>query len=309
MNIEQELASVTPPGATLLTIGVFDGVHAGHRYLLGQLRHRAAERRLLTGVVTFNPHPQSVLRPDRQLACLSSPEDRVATLKQLGTDVVAVLTFTADLAQLSAREFMSLLKEYLRMMGVLVGPDFALGRDREGDANLLHSLGQQMGFSVEIVPPYTINAEVVSSTLIREALAQGDMGRAETLLGRRFYLKGVVTASDRRGRTLGFPTANLDMKPQQALPSDGTYATITHVNGRLYASATNIGLRPTFREGKRTVETYLLNYGDDLYAKEITVEFVQKLREEQCFSSSQELKGQIEKDVQQVKRLLGGYLG
>lgn len=307
MKIEQELAGATPQGETFLTIGVFDGVHAGHRYLLEQLRSRAAERQLLTAVVTFDPHPQSVLYPDIQLACLSSLEDRVTTLKQLGIDMVVVLTFTAEVARVSAREFVSLLKRYLRMRGMLVGPDFALGRDREGKAKLLHSLGEELGFSVEIVPPNTINGEVVSSTLIRQALAQGDMRRAERLLGRRFYLKGIVTTSDKRGRTLGFPTANLDVKPQQALPSDGTYATITHVNGRNYPSATNVGVRPTFGEGKRTVETYLLNYRDHLYAKEITVEFVQRLRDEQRFLSCEELKGQIERDVQQVKLLLGGH--
>jgi len=305
MEIEQELASVTPQGETLLTIGVFDGVHAGHRYLLKKLQQRAAERKLLSGVITFNPHPQSVLHPHNQPPWLSNLEDRVKTLEELGINIVAVLTFTPKVAQLSAREFMSLLKKHLKMQGIMVGSDFALGRGGEGNINLLRALGHEMKFSVEAIRPYTINGEVVSSTLIRQALAQGDMRRVQTLMGRYFYLRGKIITSDKRGRVLGFPTANLDIKPQQALPGNGIYVTIAQVDGKQFPSATNIGIRPTFGEGEKTVETHLLNYKGDLYGKEITVEFVQKLRDEQRFPSSEELKIQIEKDVRKVEAILG----
>jgi riboflavin kinase/FMN adenylyltransferase len=304
MEIEQELASVTPQGETLLAIGVFDGVHAGHRYLLKQLQKRAAEKHLLSGVLTFNPHPQSVLHPDDQLPWLSNLEDRVTTLQQLGVNIVAVLTFTPELAQLTAQDFMSLLKKYLKMRGIMVGPDFALGRGGEGNISLLRTLGNQMEFSVEVIPPYTINGELVSSTLIRQALIQGDMKRVEKLMGHHFYLRGKVITSDKRGRALGFPTANLESKPQQALPNNGIYATITHVDGKQFPSATNIGTRPTFGEGRKMVENHLLNYKGDLYSKEIRVEFVQKLRDEKRFASSEELKTQIEKDVRKVQALL-----
>jgi riboflavin kinase/FMN adenylyltransferase len=161
-----------------------------------------------------------------------------------------------------------------------------------------------MKFSVEVIPPYTINGEVVSSTLIRQALVQGDMRRVERLMGRYFHLRGKVITSDKRGRVLGFPTANLDIKPQQALPGNGIYATITQVDGKQFPSATNIGIRPTFGESEKTVETHLLNYKGDLYSKEIRVEFVQKLRDEQRFPSSEELKVQIEKDVREVEAIL-----
>ena len=305
MEIEQELANMTPQGDTLLTIGVFDGVHAGHRYLLKQLRERAAEENLLSGVVTFNPHPQSVLHPDDQLPWLSDLDDRVTILQELGMNIVAVLTFTPKLARLSAREFMSLLKRYLRMRGIMVGPDFVLGRAAEGNINLLRTLGDEMKFTVEVIPPYTINGEVVSSTLIRQALIQGDMNKVERLMGRHFYLKGKVITSNKRGRVLGFPTANMDINPQQALPSNGIYATITQVSGKQFSSATDIGTRPTFGEGKKLVETHLLNYTGNLYGKEIRVEFVQKLRDEKRFDSSDELKTQIEEDVRKVEALLG----
>lgn len=308
MEIEQELANITPEGETLLTIGVFDGVHAGHRYLLEKLQKRSAEKNLLSGVVTFNPHPQSVLYPHDQLPWLSDMEDRIRTLRKLGIDVIAALTFTPKVARLSAKEFMSLVKKQLKMQGIMVGPDFALGRGRQGNINLLRSLGREMEFSVEIIPPYTINGEIVSSTLIRQALAQGDMRKVERLMGRYFHLVGKVITSDKRGRVLGFPTANLDIEPQQALPGNGVYATIAQVDGKQFPSATNIGIRPTFGEGRKTVETHLLKYNGDLYGKEIKVEFVQKLRDEQRFPSSEKLKAQIEKDIREAEMILAKEL-
>jgi riboflavin kinase/FMN adenylyltransferase len=296
MRIEQELISIVPQKETLLTIGVFDGVHAGHRYLIKRLNQRAGEENLLSGVVTFDPHPQSILHPHNQLLWLTSLEDRSKELQELGVALITVLSFTTELAQLSAREFAALLKKYLKMRGLIIGPDFALGRGREGDANLLRTLGQEMTFSVEIVPPFTINGEIV-----RRALAQGDMMKVERLMGRHFKLSAKVISADKRGQRLGFPTANLDIRPGQALPGNGVYATITQVERKQFASATNIGIRPTFESGKKTVETHLLDYEGNLYGKELQVKFIHKLRDEQGFASSKELEAQIKKDVEKVK--------
>jgi riboflavin kinase/FMN adenylyltransferase len=199
---------------------------------------------------------------------------------------------------------MSLVKKQLRMRSIMVGPDFALGRGREGNIHLLRALGREMNFSVEVIPPYAINGEIVSSTLIRQALTQGDMEKVRRLMGHYFQIGGKVVASDKRGRILGFPTANLDIKPQQALPGNGIYATITKVGDKQFHSATNIGTRPTFGEGEKAVETYLLNYKGDLYNKEIIVEFVQRLRDEQRFPSSEELKAQIKQDVREIDAIL-----
>jgi riboflavin kinase/FMN adenylyltransferase len=308
MEIEQQLTKVTPPRETLLTIGVFDGVHSGHRHLLRRLRERAGEENLLSAVVTFTPHPQSVLYPHEQLPWLSGLDDRVKAIQELGVDIVSVVTFTPELARLSAKEFISLVKKQLRMRGIMVGPDFALGRGREGSVELLRLLGREMGFSVEVVPAYRINGEVVSSTLIRQALAEGDMGKVKRLMGRYFCLGGKVVTSDKRGRVLGFPTANLDINPQQALPGNGVYGTITQVDGRQFSSATNIGVRPTFGGTRKTVETHLLDYRGDLYDKEIMVEFVQKLRDERHFSSPEELQAQIKRDIEQAKVILAEEL-
>ena len=304
MEIEQQLAAITPERDTLLTVGVFDGVHAGHRHLLRVLGQRAADQNLLTGVVTFSPHPQSVVNPASQLPSLSTLEDRVKALRDLGIDIVVPLSFTRKVAALSAQEFVSLLRKYLKMRGLVVGPDFALGRSREGNAEMLRALGREMNFSVEVVPPYTVNGDVVSSTLIRRALAQGDMRKVTRLMGRHFSLNGTVVSSEKRGRVLGFPTANLEPKSEQAIPGNGIYATITQVDGNRFLSATNIGVRPTFGEGKKLVESHLLDYRGDLYGKQVRVEFVHKLRDEKRFPSPEELKAQIEKDIQAARAIL-----
>ena len=306
MGIEQELASVAPQRETVVSIGVFDGVHAGHRHLLGRLRRRAEEGSLLSAVVTFIPHPQSVLQPDSQLPWLSDIDDRVRSIQSLGVDLVVVITFTLEVARLSAREFLSLLNEHLRMRGLVVGPDFALGRGREGDIDSVRALASEMGLSVEVIAPHTTDGEVVSSTLIRRALADGDTRKVESLMGRRFQIAGKVIVGDRRGQTLGFPTANLSIRPQQALPGNGIYATITHIEGGRYPSVTSVGTRPTFGDGEKTVETYVLNYREDLYGREIRVEFVQKLRDEKRFASAEELRRQIERDVRAAEAILAG---
>lgn len=308
MRIAQELAKLVPQRETLLAVGVFDGVHAGHRYLLENLKRQAKKKNLLSGVVTFNPHPQSVLHPYSQLPWLNDLKDRVKSLQELGLDLVAVLSFTPEASKLSAREFITLLKRYLKMRGLMVGPDFALGRGREGDTNLLRSLGKEMEFSVETIPPFTVDGEIVSSTLIRQALAQGNMTKVEKLMGRHFYLVGKVITATKRGRALGWPTANLDIESQQTLPSNGVYATVAQVDGKQFASATNIGTRPTFGEGEKAVETHLLNYEGDLYTKEISIEFLQKLRDEQHFATPEKLKAQIRKDIREVETILSKEL-
>jgi riboflavin kinase/FMN adenylyltransferase len=307
VGIEQELARLVPQRETVLTIGVFDGVHAGHNHLVNSLKERAREQSLLSGVVTFDPHPQWVLHRD-QLPWLSTLEERVNRLRQRGIDFVAVISFTPEVAQLGAQQFVSLLKKYLKMRVLMIGPDFALGRGREGNSTLLSALGKELGFTVETIPPFRIDGEVVSSTLIRQALAQGDMAKVTKLMGHPFDLVGEVIPGEKRGQALGFPTANLDIQPRQALPGDGVYATIAQVDGKRFASATNVGTRPTFGDGARTVEVYLLDYQGDLYGKQVKTEFVWKLRNEQYFTSSEQLKRQMKEDIENVRAILAKEL-
>jgi len=310
MTIEQELADLAPQKETALTIGVFDGVHKGHRHLIETLIAKAREKGLLSGVVTFHPHPQAVLHspPLANGPCLMNLADRVREIRQLGVELIAPLSFTPEVAKLSAQQFASLLREYLKMRGLVIGPDFALGKGRQGNAEKLAALGKEMGFFVHNVPPFTVNNEVVSSTLVRQTLARGDMTRVKELMGRPFSITARVVSGDRRGRTLEFPTANFAATEQQMLPPNGVYASITHINGKRFASATNIGIRPTFGDGEKTVETSVIDYHGELYGKELKVEFIQKLREEQRFASPKELKAQIERDIDQARTILTGEL-
>ncbi len=304
MSIEQELAHVVPERETILTIGVFDGVHRGHRYLLERLNQRARERGLLSGVVTFTPHPQSLLQPQGKVHMLSDVKSRIKSLRGQGIDLIAVLSFTPELAQLSARDFVAMLKKYLKMRILMIGPDFALGKGRKGDIKSLRLLGQEMSFDVEVVSFFSIGGEIVSSTTIRRALAEGDTDRVGNLLGRHFSLAGHVIAASKRGRTLGFPTANLDISPEQALPKNGVYATITQIGDRQYASVTNIGTRPTFGESERVVETHIGDYKGNLNGTELEVSFIQRLRGEEIFPSPQELKEQISKDIEKARAVV-----
>lgn len=304
MQIEKELAKLTPPKETILTIGVFDGVHLGHQYLLRHLLMQAGERNLMSGVITFDRHPQTVLSPRRQLSWLTDLEDRTGLLRKLGVELIVVLPFTRELAQVSARDFARLLRKHLKMRRLVIGPDFALGKERQGDAPLLQTLGQEMGFSVEIVPPVVLDGVVVSSTAIREALARGDMKWVGELEGRPFSLISQVVSGAERGRTLGFPTANLDTKPEQALPKDGVYVTIAHINREPIPSVTNIGTRPTFGGGKRIVEVYLIGYQGQLYGQKLRIDFIDRLRDEKRFESAEELKAQIRADVEQTRLIL-----
>jgi riboflavin kinase / FMN adenylyltransferase len=304
VRVEKELAGVRPQKEMLLSIGVFDGVHLGHQRLLTHLRDEARSKNWLSGVVTFKSHPKVVLSGENKLLWLNDLETRISLLRNLGIDIVVALSFGSELARLTARRFVQLLKEHLKMRGLIVGPDFALGRDREGDSEKLRILGEEMGFSVEIIPAVVIDGYVVSSSTIRQALTEGDMKKVEKLIGRLFSLSGQVVSGARRGRGLGFPTANLEIKPEQALPSDGVYATITHTNHDLLPSVTNIGVRPTFGGSKRLVETYILDFEGELLGQKLTIDLVDKLRGEERFDTVEELKVQMIRDVARARQIL-----
>ncbi|MFC1592745.1 bifunctional riboflavin kinase/FAD synthetase [Candidatus Omnitrophota bacterium] len=304
MQVEEELGGLSPEKDMLLTVGVFDGVHLGHRHLISQLTKLAKQQSLLSAVVTFRKHPQEVLSPRTKLPFLTNLTMRTNLLKNEGVDAVIILSFTHGLARRSARQFASLLKKYLRMRGLVIGPDFTLGQDREGDRSTLHSLGQDIGFSLTVIPPIMINGEIVSSTAIRKALADGNMEKVNSLLGRYYSLYGQVIPGVGRGITLGFPTANLDIAPQQALPPDGIYATWAYVGGEAYPSMTNIGKRPTFSGSERTVEVYVLDYYKNLYGQELKIDIVERLRDEIRFATAEELKKQITEDVKQGRAIL-----
>jgi riboflavin kinase/FMN adenylyltransferase len=308
MSSAQELASYTPDSPTLLTLGVFDGVHKGHLSLVEILKRQARKRHLLPGVVTFSPHPAEVLHPGENLPLLTSVEERIELLKAAGVPLVVPLTFTRELSRCGPEEFVGLLVRYLRMSGLILGPDFSLGRDRAGTIATLQTLGARLGFTVKSVAPYTLEGQVVSSTVIRTALTRGDVEEAARLLGRPFSLSGPVITTSRRGASLGFPTANLGVDPGRALPRNGVYATIAKIPDGQFWSVTNLGHRPTFGHTERVVETHILDFCGRIYGATLTVEFIAKLRDEVAFQDTEALVAQIRRDVEASRNILREYV-
>jgi riboflavin kinase/FMN adenylyltransferase len=305
MQVEEELARFSPEKDMLITVGVFDGVHLGHRYLISNLVSRAKQQGLLSGVVTFKQHPRELLSPHSRPSYLTTLAEREQLLKREGVDMVIALSFTRELADLTAREFASLLKKYLRLRGLVIGPDFALGKNREGNITTLSALGSEMGFTVTSVEPKKLDGEVASSTAIRNALSDGNMQKVTRLFGHPFSLQGKVTTGEHRGVGMGFPTANIDVDAQQALPPDGVYATWAYVEGKKYQSMTNIGRRPTFgAHNKRTIEVYILSYDQEIYGKDLKIELVERLRGEKKFENVEALKKQIAEDVKHGREIL-----
>lgn len=308
MPIEEDLARSSPDkkldGDTVLTIGVFDGVHLGHKHLLSRLKERAKEYNLLSGVVTFDPPPQKVLAPQSGLLFLTDIEQKVELISAENVDAVFILPFTAELARISAGRFVSLMQQYLRMKGLVVGHNFALGQNREGNTDVLRELGKDMGFTVTVVSPLAINGEVVSSTFVREALSSGDMKRVHSLIGRPFSLHGRVVPGANRGAKLGFPTANLDVDTEQAIPIEGVYATRAYINDKVYNSMTYVGTSPTFGNSRSIIEVYILDYSGDLYGNELKIDVVERLRGGRQFDTVEKLRQQITADIEKGRVLL-----
>ncbi len=302
--LEEDLALFRPEKDTLLTIGIFDGVHLGHKRLLETTASLAKKQDFLSGVVTFKDHPERVLRSRKELPYLTSLEERLRLIKENGIDKIVALPFNEELAGLGAGEFVGLLKKHLRMKGLVIGPDFALGKNRDGTIPKLRELGQDTGFSVTVVPPLVVGGEVVSSTAVRDALALGDMERATRLLGRPFSLRGQVVPGAGRGRNLGFPTANLDVAPEQALPAEGIYASFAEVQGKKLPSITYIGRRPTFDSVKRAVEVHIFEFSENIYSKELKIDIILKIRDDRRFDTPDDLKRQIKEDVSKARAVL-----
>ena len=305
MNIDEELGHHTPAGESVLTIGVFDGVHLGHRYLITHLKTEASRTGRLAGVVTFRNHPASVLRPNLKPRFLSTFDERIGLIRSMGVDFIAPITFDLELSKLPSGQFTALLEEHLLMKGLIIGPDFAMGHRREGDSETLAAIGRDTGFVVRVVEPLLDdNGQAIRSTVILEALARGDIEQVTEQTGRNFIVTGMVVKGSGRGGPMGFPTANLEASKEIAMPGDGIYATWAHIGPRRYKAATSIGVRPTFKDSEHAMETFILDFQGDLYKKQIRIEFVSRLRDEVKFDSIQGLQEQIDRDVNQTRAIL-----
>ena len=298
----EELSHYAAGRPTAITLGVFDGVHLGHRHLIDALKERAIARGLASGVVTLHPSPVQVLRPTVRVAYLTSLEERIELLRATGVDTVAPLTFTSEVAELSALDFLAMLHGALDMRYLLMGPDNAFGRGREGTPQRVAEIADELGFELEVLGASLGGDDGrVSATAIRNAIGSGDMETAARLLGRPFSLRGPVVRGHERGRTIGFPTANMAVTPDRALPAFGVYVTRSHVGGHTYPSATNIGINPTFDDAAPSVETYILDFEGDLYGRELRVELLHRLRGEMKFNGIDPLVAAIAADVAAVR--------
>ena len=283
---------------TVLTIGAFDGVHLGHQHLIGSAVRRARELGCQSAVLTFDPHPDLVIHPERDRLYLTSLEERAEHIARLGADLLIVMPFTRETMGLTALEFMSQVRGAVALRELWIGWDFALGRKREGDLARLRQIGQQLGYAVHPVDEFTLaDGTPISSTRIRGALAAGDLETAATLLGRPFAVQGPVAEGDRRGRTIGFPTANIDIDQRHVLPADGVYVCHADIDGLRYGAVANIGVRPTFDGTRRTVEAYLLDFVGDIYGETLRLMLHERLRGEKKFDGISALVAQISVDV------------
>lgn len=292
-----ELRQVAPGRPSAVTLGVFDGVHLGHQHLINELHRLARARGLASVVLTFHPAPVSVLRPEVRLQYITTLEERLRLLRALGVDQVGRLTFTSELAQVSARDFLKGLRDELDVRLIVGGPDLAIGRGREGTVEWLRRHGPALGVDVATVEFLSDAGRKMGSSTIREALQVGDVVTAGRLLGRPFALHGPVVRGAQRGRSLGFPTANIAVGADLAIPAFGVYVSRVYVGETAYPAVTNIGRRPTFDDGPPTVEPHLLDFDGDLYDQELRVELLARLRGEQKFSGVEELVAQIRRDV------------
>jgi len=290
---------------TALTIGSYDGIHRGHRSIITQLTQAAAERDLAPALITFYPRPKVVLNshglPNDYLTTL---EEKLLIFEELGLEVVAVLPFSREFAQTSARDFVRQVVDALHPALLWVGRNFKLGHDRAGDIPYLRELGQKFDFEVDVTDLKLSAHEVISSTRIRGALAEGQIREVTNMLGGYPLVLGQVVRGVQRGRTIGFPTANIAPHPEKLLPVDGVYAVWLHVGGEVHPAVANIGVRPTFNHSERTIEVHIFDFNRNIYNQTVRVDLVEFIRPERKFTGKDELVAQIGQDAQTARRIL-----
>jgi len=308
MQVHQGLEHLPFFQHTILSIGTYDGVHMGHLSIIHRLCELAKQYQKESVILTFHPHPRLVLNPDNNnLKLITTIEEKAAQLEILGIDHLVIAPFTPSFSQMSAEQYIEeVLVKYFHPKVIVIGYDHRYGKNRSGEIRLLQSMGPVCGFTVEEIPAETIDDIAISSTKTRQALLEGDMKTANEFLSAPFTLCGKVIHGEKVGRTLGFPTANIQVNdPYKLIPPAGVYAVWVDTEGGRYKGALSIGFRPTFTaEKKLTIEVYLLDFSGELYDKIITLTFVQRLRGDKKYESVDELVRQMEKDVLAVNSLL-----
>jgi len=287
----------------VIALGNFDGLHRGHLKIIERVKRGAAEHGGTPMAMTFDPHPPRIVRPDKAPPLLMTKAQRIEALHRAGVHCVAVVRFTKELSQWDADTFVrKVLVDWLRVSEVWVGANFLFGHERSGTFSVLRGLGLSYGFRADKIDPVRYKDFVVSSTRIRRLVGEARMDEAAALLGRAYYVDGTIVEGRRRGRELGFPTANLQTE-NELVPPNGVYATIMTIDGVVHGGVTNIGMRPTFGETTPTIETHVLDYSGDLYGHTVRLAFVQRLRDERRFEDVDALRAQIDADKRRAERL------
>ena len=287
-----------------LTIGFFDGVHLGHRYLVSELSEIAKKRNFASAVLTFRTHPRQVLHSDYIPSLLTTADEKIALLKETGVDYVVMTEFTREFSMLTAQDFMRLLHDNLNVRCLMIGYDHRFGHNRSEKFEDYVRFGKEIGIEVVQSSPLVIDGINVSSSVVRKTISEGDVAKATKLLGREYSLAGTVVKGFQVGRTIGFPTANIAYDDSRMLPKDGVYAARVAVDSHLYDAMLYIGSRPTVNTGKISVEAYLFDFSDDIYGKKVNVCFMERIRESIKFNSVEDLKKQLEKDEIKAKQLM-----
>ncbi|MBN2305238.1 MAG: bifunctional riboflavin kinase/FAD synthetase [Anaerolineae bacterium] len=303
-----DLTDASPAGPTIVAVGMFDGVHRGHQHLIRRLVDTARAQGYVPTVLTFFPHPDIVLGRAAGRYYLTTPEQRARLFHNLGVECVVTHPFNDSVRQVRAADFVDRLLTYLKLRELWVGTDFALGHKREGNIDFLREQGAAKGFTLRAVDLLTNDSSgrTISSSGIREALNTGDITRATFWLGRPYRLVGEVVRGDGRGRTIGFPTANMDLWDQQILPKNGVYAGWARLGDEVHMAVANLGRRPTFDGGIVRMEAHLLDFDRSIYGETLAFEFVVRLRDEQRFDGIDALVAQIRRDAAQARVLLAG---
>ncbi len=304
MEIIRLTDGLAPHPWPVVALGNFDGVHLGHRAILQSAIDRARAARGTAFALTFDPLPAKVLAPERAPRLILAPADKLELLRRSGIDGVVVVNFTPALSRLGPADFVrDYLLGKLGARAVVVGHNVSFGHRRAGNAQVMAELGRRMGFETDVVGPVSVEGAAVSSTRIRELIAAGQMRAAARLLGRDHFLSGTVVHGRERGRTIGFPTANID-SATECLPPDGVYATRLALGNDAWASITNIGMRPTFAEPARTIEAHIFDFDRDIYGAKVRLDFVERIRGERKFESGQALAAQIAQDLKRAREIL-----
>ena len=305
MEVFYEIDNYKGEYPLVLALGNFDGLHMGHRKILKTTQIKAEKINARSGVLIFDPHPLKILNPLQEIPLLTTLHFRAELINELGLDIFLVASFNKKLAKIFPEEFV---KEYLvdkfRVKGVVVGYDYSFGYGGLGKVEHLKNYGKEYGFEVKVVEPYKIRGRKVSSSLIRRLITSGEVEEASLYLGYHFTLEGGVVPGEGLGKIIGFPTANLQVPENLVIPGNGVYLTLTSWGGKELYSLTNIGLKPTFKGKKRTIETHILDFNDNLYKHELRIKFLQKIRNEVPFANMEELKKQISQDIKIARDII-----